>query len=95
MIGQRAPGRPGAGGLDGGGHDRGGGQALGLVDLQRLDGEFELLDARLQLLGRDAELRPLEPGEFAAQLLDERVGVDGLPRHADDHAFERINIIGK
>jgi hypothetical protein len=95
VIGQGAPSRSYAGGLDGGGNDRGGSQTLGLVDLQRLDSEFELLDAGLQLLERDAELCPLETREFAAQLLDECVGVDGFPRHADNHALERIDVIGE
>jgi hypothetical protein len=54
-----------------------------------------LLDARLQLLGRDTELRSLELGKFAVQLLDQRVGVDSFPRHADEHALERIDVIGK
>jgi hypothetical protein len=93
MIGQGAAPRPSACRLDRLGDDRSRREALGLVDLQGLDGEFELLDAGLQLLGRDAELRPLQPGEFAAELLDQRVGMNGVPRHADDHAFERIHVI--
>ena len=50
VIGQRPPYWLLARGLDRLHHDRNGGQPLGLVDLQRLDGEFELLDAA-QLLG--------------------------------------------
>nr|WP_244625734.1 hypothetical protein [Methylobacterium mesophilicum] len=93
MIGQGAALRPSARRLDRLGDDRNRREALGLVNLQSFDGEFELLDAGLQLLGRDAELRPLQPCKFAAELLDRGVGMNGIPRHADDHAFECIHII--
>lgn len=95
MIGQGAAPRLSACRLDRLGDDRSRREALGLVDLQSLDGAFEMLDAGLQLLGRDAELRRLQPGEFAAELLDQRVGMNGVPRHAEDHAFERIHVIRK
>lgn len=75
--------------------DRRAGQALGLVDLQRLDGQFELFEARAELLGRGAEPRPLQPGELAAQLLDQGTGVDGLARHADDQTLERVDVVGQ
>ncbi len=77
------------------GDDRRAGQALGLVDLQRLDGQFELLEARAELLGRGAEPRPLHPGELAAQLLDQGAGVDRLARQADDQTLEGVDVVGQ
>ena len=93
MIGQRASGRLRTGRLDGLDHDRSCGQALGLVDLQRLDGEFELFDPTVQLLGRSAELGPLQPRKLEAQLLDQRVGLHGILRHADDHPLQRRDVV--
>ncbi len=92
---QVPPSRSGSGGLPRLGDDRRAGQALGLVDLQRLDGQFELLEARAELLGRGAEARPLQPGELAAQLLDEGAGMNGLARQADDQALERVDVVGQ
>ncbi len=55
------------------GDDRRAGQALGLVDLQCLDGQFELLEARAELLGRGAEPCPLQrassPRSFSIRVL--------------------------
>ena len=94
MLGQAPPGRPDARGLHRLGESRRGRQVLGRVDLQCLDGQFELLDARPELLGGGAEPCPLQPGEFAAQLLDQRAGMDSLARHADDQALERLDVVG-
>ncbi len=55
-----------------------------LVDLQRFDGQFELLEARAELLGRGGEARPLQPGELSAQLLDQ--GASALT-HSDGAAL--------
>ena len=71
------------------------GRALGPVRLERLDGEFQLLEPAVQLLGRRPELLPLEPRQFEAQLLDQRAGMDGVLRHGDDHALERVDIVGE
>jgi hypothetical protein len=93
VIRQGPPGRLRPRDLDRLGHNRSRGQALGFVDLQRLDGEFELLDPAAQLLGRGTELGPLEAGKFEAQLLDQGVGLHGILSHADDHPLQRRDVI--
>ena len=95
VLGQGPPGRPEACSLHHLGHDRRGPQALGRVGLQRLDGQFELLDPLAELLGGGAEPRPLQPGEFEAQLLDQGVGLDRLARHADDQTLESVDVVGQ
>jgi hypothetical protein len=50
--------------------------------LQLFERQFELLDLATQLLGRGAELHPPQPGDLAAQRVDEHVtgGERGIPR---------------
>ncbi|WP_232629102.1 tyrosine-type recombinase/integrase [Methylobacterium sp. Leaf118] len=54
-----------------------------------------MLDPLAELLGGATEPRPLQPGEFEAQLLDQGVGLDRLARHADDQTLERVDVVGQ
>jgi hypothetical protein len=95
VLRQRPPSRLCRGALNRFGHHWCSREALGLVALQRLNRQLQLIDAPAQPLGRDPELRALETGQLEAQLLDQSAGVNRILRHAGDDALQRVNVIGQ
>jgi hypothetical protein len=78
-----------------GNNRRGGGQPLGLVGLQTLDRQLELLDLARQLLRRAPKL-----GAPVARQLEFQYGDLGfrryrVARHVSDDALQRSNVVGQ
>jgi transposase len=63
------------------------GDPLGIILLERLDGELELFSRTLDLLGGSPILGAPEPSQLKAQLLDLDPGRHCIPRHIADDAL--------
>src|SRR5438874_305040 len=69
---------------------RGSREQLGLIGLQCLDRQLELLGLMRQLLRRTPELRPAIASELEAQLGDLGLSRDRILRHRRDDLLQRL-----
>src|SRR5947207_4622471 len=72
---------------------RGGREQLGLIGLQCLDRQLELLGLMRQLLRRTTEFRPAIASELEAQLGDLGLSRDRILRHRRDDLLQRLRVV--
>src|SRR5205085_11716202 len=72
---------------------RGSREQLGLIGLQCLDRQLELLGLMGQLLRRTPELRPAIASELEAQLGDLGLSRDRILRHRGDDLLQRLRVV--
>src|SRR5204863_1200022 len=68
-------------------------EQLGLIGLQCLDRQLELLGLMRQLLRRTPELRPAIASELEAQLGDLGLSRDRILRHRRDDLLQRLRVV--